>query len=286
MLITKLKNIITAIDKLFSTKHDLLAIGLFMGASIALMLSELFNWSLNKYVGSAISTDGFWFALISFFVLFLKLLCIAFVLFGIDRLYNRFVRRHKVNNDGSLASEQTQVKQEVVDSIAIEEAIEHSVNNADVDVDSELKLNVSKTDIKSSFITEYLREDSDKSAIDTQEKIQDSLPLKYQKKEQLRLELEALLEDDSTLDFDDSTLDILEPEIEHFDFVEMLSQDFSETFSATELAMTELATTELAMTEIPNSKFLKAQEEDFSTIPTTHITDLSPEKIRSVLAKN
>ena len=110
-----------AINNLFSTKYDLLAIGLFTGASIALMLSELFNWLLDGFVSKAIPETSVWFAVISFFFLFLKFFCIAFVLFDIDWLYNKFVRKGWNQTAASPTQQEMFVQQEVSKTIALED---------------------------------------------------------------------------------------------------------------------------------------------------------------------
>lgn len=226
-----------AINNFFSKQHDLLAIGLFIGASIALMLSELFNWFLVKYVTKVALPDGFWFTVISFFMLLFKFVCICYVLFGLERLYNRFVRKAFIQRTKGV------VEQALPSSVALAETT--TVNTKTVNTKT-VKTNVVKTGYKdqtsvltksitkepeasSGFVGEYLKDlDGDSSEdvsnelqefdslspsdIDSPKSSQDTTDLfsvKYHKRDELRHQLDKLSKDDDGHQ-EMSTVDIIE----------------------------------------------------------------------------
>jgi len=249
-----------AINNFFSTKHDLLAIGLFTGASIALMLSELFNWFLNNQVAKVLSVNGFWFAFVSFLVLILKLACIAFVLFDIEWLYNRFVRKPYIQKTTT-----NLVEQEKGVAVALEEKTGFDAKTVNVmQADTVSATSPAEAKNKTGFIAEYLQghdvEDSKVKSqphernvlesfedleFETQQTEANMFGVKYNKRDELRHQLDSLSREDDS----ESSIDI----------VTMLKKDLE----------------------------IASQQQQFSTSDGfTQSKQLSADKIRSILAKN
>ena len=297
-----------AINNLFSKKYDLLAIGLFTGASVALLLSELFNWFLNGLVSRVLSENSAWFALLSFFLMFLKLFCIAFVLFDIDWLYNKFVRKHFKQTVSSVTRKEIAIQQEVEQPVALEDLsvskaqsknqsksqlkarlktqlkkdqeLQQQSQNIEVKVGSKLGgLNDTQANPKGKFIVEYLKghddelpseltseldftgervnplqlEDSLSSQVDKVESRQ--FAIKHQKQEQLRAELAKLMKDDDVSVLNAGDLDL----------IAILRQDMQDSDSLEALT--------------------KLQKKSNLYKTSTGNTELSPQKVRSVLAR-
>jgi len=234
------------INSIFSTKRDLLAIGLFVGAFIALMVFELFGWLFNSLSSQILPASSTGSAAVKFLTLLWQFFAIAISLFSIERLYNRFVRSKQkkgssaeqlynrfVNSDHLKYKAMTAAKEEAGTSLVLDDLAKSEQKNNDA---LGVEKNTADATVASdeALIKAYLKEhNTDSQDLSSQ--------LKYERKEHLRVELARLLEPEKTL----------KDTVETLDLIDVLTQDFRYAASKS----------------------------------GKQVKDLTPEKIRSVLAK-
>ncbi len=197
------------IKEFFSTRYDLLAIALFVGAFIALMISELFNWILSSFISLAVPETSSLFTLIALLMLLLKLVLIAFILVAIDRAYNRWVR-------SSSSSKWVQGKRVCKPESSAEQLYNRFVNSDKMRYKSILEQEVllsSENTVDRNTVNEA---DSDESTESSRSRVRrDKM---WRKREQLLSQLEELLDEE---DATKNTVEIL-------DSIDVLTEDFKQ----------------------------------------------------------
>ncbi len=192
------------IKEFFSTRYDLLAIALFVGAFIALMISELFNWILSSFISLAVPETSSLFTLIALLMLLLKLVLIAFILVAIDRAYNRRVR--------SSSSKWVQGKR----VYSKPESSAEQLYNRFVNSDKMRYKSILEQEVLLSSEDTVNEADADESTESSRSRVRrDKM---WRKREQLLSQLEELLDEE---DATKNTVEIL-------DSIDVLTEDFKQ----------------------------------------------------------